>query len=129
MSKSLRLLFVASVILNVLFAGVFVGHLPQRSDGSRSRQQRIEHFIASLPASAREPFREKLKENEPTRNRIREGRKEAIAILGAEPFDENTYDRQIGQIPCPADPGHGEACRHTGEQQALFPGPALLPAV
>jgi uncharacterized membrane protein len=98
MNKALKLAFVASIVLNVLLIGVFAGQLPRRFDRTPSRQQRMENFIKTLSDSAQARFREKMKNGDPIRNELRQARSQAIAILGAESFDENAYDRQVSRI-------------------------------
>ena len=56
MSKAIRLLFVASLVLNVLLLGVLLGRLPR--EVGFGRQQRLEQTLKNLP--------------EPTQNRLRE---------------------------------------------------------
>jgi uncharacterized membrane protein len=98
MNKALKLVFVASMILNVLFVGVFAGQLPHRFDRGTSRHQRMENFIEALPESVQARFRETMKDGDPLRSQIRAARNEAIRALAAEPFDESAYDRQVQKI-------------------------------
>jgi len=98
MNKTLKLAFIASIVVNVLLAGVLLGQLPRRFDKSSSRQQRIEATLQKLPESVRARFRATLEQSAPIREQIRAARTEAIQILMAEPFDETAYDRQVKKI-------------------------------
>lgn len=102
MNTKLKLAFLASILANVLLAGVFLGELPRRFDGGSSRQQQMDKALQDFPAPMQARFREKIdhmrKDVEPIRDRMREAREAAIRILIAEPFDEGAYDRQIDTI-------------------------------
>jgi uncharacterized membrane protein len=102
MNRSLKLVFLASIILNVLFVGVLAGLLPHGFDRSSSRQQRMENAIKTLPEPVQSRFRGEMeqtrKQVEPIRNQIEEARNETIRILTTEPFDEAAYERQVNKI-------------------------------
>jgi uncharacterized membrane protein len=102
MSKKLKIVVLASIILNVLLIGVVLGHLPRRLDADSSREERIEKALKKLPDPARSRLREKIDRlratAEPTRDQIREARSEVIRILVAEPFDEAAYDTEVNRM-------------------------------
>jgi uncharacterized membrane protein len=102
MNKPLKATLLASIILNVLFVGVFLGQLPNRFATGSFFRQRMETAINDLPEPARSRFRQKMeqtrKEVEPIRDQIQEARNEAIRVFVAEPFDETAYDRQVSKI-------------------------------
>jgi uncharacterized membrane protein len=98
MNKTPKLIFLASIVLNVLFIGVFAGQLPRRLDEPVTRKQRMEILIEKLPEGVQARFRKNMKDAEPIRNQLRDARNEALDILAAEGFDEDAYDRQVAQI-------------------------------
>ena len=100
MSKTVKLVFLASLVLNVLLVGVLLGRLP--GDVGFGRQQRLEQALKDLPEPTRTRFREKFKQlraaGDPLRDQIRLAREETLNILTADPFDEAAYDRHVSQI-------------------------------
>jgi len=102
MNKKIKFAFLASIVINVVLAGVLVGQWSHRFDRRPSREERTERALEKLPEPYRSQLREKMerlrKEIEPLRDEMREARNEAIRTLVAEPFDESAYDRQIERI-------------------------------
>ena len=102
MSKKLRLVFLASLVLNILLLGVLLGRVPLGFEGPPSRQQRMEQGLKKLPEPAQSRIREKFQNiraaGDPVRGQLDEARAEALRILGTEPFDEAAYDQQIKKI-------------------------------
>jgi uncharacterized membrane protein len=102
MSKTLRLVFLASLVLNVIFLGVIVGHLPRSLDGASSRRQQMEQALQNLPDPIEARFREKFQQiraaGDPVRKQMDAARDEALRLLSTEPFDEAAYDRQVRKI-------------------------------
>ena len=100
MSKTVKLVFLASLVLNVLLVGVLLGRLPR--DVGFGRQQRLEQALKDLPEPTQTRFREKFKQmraaGDPQRDQIRVAREETLRILSADPFDEAAYDRHVSQI-------------------------------
>ncbi len=102
MTRKVKLIFLASLVLNIVLLGVILGHVP-RSFGERpSRQERMEQGLRKLPAPVQALFREKFAQvrtaGDPARQQMEEARAEALRLLAAEPFDEAAYDRQINKI-------------------------------
>jgi uncharacterized membrane protein len=102
MTKRVKLVFLASLVLNLLLLGIIVGHLPRGSDARPTRPQRMEEALKKLPEPAQSRLREKFSEiraaAEPLRQQGDDARAEAIRLLGADPFDENAYNRQMRKI-------------------------------
>ena len=100
MSKAVKLVFLASLVLNVVFVGVLLGRLPR--DVGFGGQQRMEQALKDLPEPTQTRFREKFKvmraASDPQRDQIRVAREETLRILSADPFDEAAYDRHVSQI-------------------------------
>ena len=100
MSKTVKLVFLVSLVLNILLVGVLLGRLPR--DVGFNRQQRLEQALKDLPEPTQTRFREKFKQmraaGDPLRDQIRLAREETLRILSADPFDEAAYDRHVSQI-------------------------------
>src|SRR5205809_7914863 len=62
MSKTLRLVFLASLVLNIILLGVIVGHLPRSLNGAPSRRQQMEQALQNLPDPIEARFREKFQQ-------------------------------------------------------------------
>jgi uncharacterized membrane protein len=102
MSKTLRLVFLASLVLNVILLGVIVGHVPRSLQGGPTRQQRMEQALQKLPDPVEAKFREKFQQiraaGDAQRQQMDAARDEALRLLSADPFDEAAYDRQVRKI-------------------------------
>jgi uncharacterized membrane protein len=102
MNRTLKLLFLVSIILNVLLVGILLGQLPRRLERGSFREQRIEQSLRDLPQPMQTRLREKFKQmraaGDPLRDQLRAAREETLGILSAEPFDEAAYDRQVSKI-------------------------------
>jgi uncharacterized membrane protein len=100
MSKALRLVLLASLVLNIVLVGAFLGRLT--GEESRSFRQRTEAELKKLAEPAQSRIREQFQKiraaGDPLRKKLDEARAEALRIFAAEPFDEVAYDRQIQKI-------------------------------
>ena len=102
MSKKLKIAFLASLFLNVVLIGVFLGQSPRHFDRGARREQRLDQALEGLPAEAQARLREKMaairSAAQPLFERIRTAQDEAARALAAEPFDEAAYNRKIVEI-------------------------------
>lgn len=102
MSKSLKLVFLASLVLNLLLFGVLLGRMPYGFGAQPSRQQRMDQALKNLPEPVQTRFRERLAQiraaGDPLRKRMDAARQEVLRIMSADNFDEAAYDRQIEQL-------------------------------
>jgi uncharacterized membrane protein len=102
MNKTLKVLFLVSLILNVLLVGVLMGQLPRRLERGSFREQRMEQALRDLPQPMQTRLREKFKQmraaSDPLRDQLRVAREQTLSTLSAEPFDEAAYDRQVSKI-------------------------------
>jgi uncharacterized membrane protein len=102
MNKTLKLLFLVSLILNVLLVGVLMGQLPRRLERGSFREQRMEQALRDLPQPMQSRLREKFNQmraaGDPLRDQLRAAREETLGILSADPFEEAAYDRQVSTI-------------------------------
>jgi len=102
MTKTVKLVFLASLTLNLLLLGVILGRVPSAFESGSRRAQRIEQALKNVPEPARARIREKFAQirasGDPLREQMDRERAEALRLLGAEPFDEAAYDRQVSKI-------------------------------
>ena len=103
MTKAVKLTFLASLVLNLLLLGVVLGRVPRSMETTPpTRQQRMEEGLKKLPEPTQSRFREKFAQirasADPLRKQVDEARAETLRLLGAEPFDEAAYDRQVKKI-------------------------------
>ena len=101
MKRSLKLFVIASVLLNLLLAGVVAGYASRQmfDDNRSANQQRV---AAALPEQQRELFLTAMKQveaqNKPLRAQLAKARKESLRLLRAEPFDRAAYMTQVERI-------------------------------
>jgi len=102
MTKRVKIVFLASLVLNLLLLGIILGHAPRGLDARPTRQQRMEEALKKLPEPAQSRLREKFTQiraaADPLRHQSDQARAEAIRLLRAEPFDEAAYDREVSKI-------------------------------
>jgi uncharacterized membrane protein len=100
MKNKLRIAFLASIILNVLLAGVIFGRLPQQLQEGSAQRGRFRAEVEKLPEPARSRFREKIEDFRKSglRDQIRATREETIRLLRADRFDQEAYDRQVRKM-------------------------------
>jgi uncharacterized membrane protein len=102
MSKTAKLVFLASLILNIMFLGVVLGHVPRSFSGTPSRQERMEQGLKKLPEPAQSHIRAIFARiraaGDPVRDQIEASRTEALRLLAAEHFDEVAYDREVAKF-------------------------------
>jgi uncharacterized membrane protein len=103
MTKTIKLAFLASFVLNLLLLGVILGQLPRGLEATPpTRQQRMEEGLKKLPEPTQSRFREKFAQiratSDPLRQQIDDARAETLRLLSADTFDEAAYDRQVSKI-------------------------------
>ncbi|HEX2228483.1 MAG TPA: periplasmic heavy metal sensor [Candidatus Binatia bacterium] len=102
MTKTVKIVFLASLVLNLLLLGVIVGQVPRSLDARPTRQQQMEEALEKLPEPAQSRLREHFMQiraaGDPVRRQIEEARGEALQLLSAEPFDQHAYDDQVTKI-------------------------------
>ena len=100
MSKKVKILVVASVVLNVLLAGVIIGHMAQMGRWSGSKQDQA--LAAKLPPEKFKLFTEVMggarSECKQIRKQIRETREQTLNILTASEFDEQSFQREVDKL-------------------------------
>lgn len=102
MSKTFKIIFAASIILNILLAGVVIGTYSHDFKRKVSMRQDIDEALEEFPADKRalvtravESLRESTKE---TKKEIHEKRKEIVGILTAPEFDPALYDKKVAEL-------------------------------
>ncbi len=102
MSKTVKILFALSIILNILFAGVVIGTYSYGFKMKVSTHQDLEELIKEFPKDKQvlvtqsiESLREKTKA---TKKEIRVKRKEIVEVLSAPEFDPALYDRKVAEL-------------------------------
>src|SRR6266545_5550114 len=102
MTKTVKLVFLASLVLNLLLLGVILGRVPGAFESVLPREQRMEQALKKLPEPAQTHLRDKFAQiraaGAPLREQMDQARAEALRLLGAEPFDEAAYDREVSKI-------------------------------
>jgi uncharacterized membrane protein len=102
MTKTAKLAFLASLVLNLLLLGVILGRVSGAGESGSPREQRMEQALKKLPEPTQTRLRQKFARiraaGDPLREQIDQARAEALRLLSADPFDEAAYDRQISKI-------------------------------
>ncbi|HTM10610.1 MAG TPA: periplasmic heavy metal sensor [Verrucomicrobiae bacterium] len=102
MNRTVKIVFVLSLIANVLLIGVLAGALPHRFGARASFRDRFRTDIEKLPEPARSRLRDNIERihraDAPLLAEIERARSEALRIISADPFDEAAYDRQVQKI-------------------------------
>jgi uncharacterized membrane protein len=102
MRQQTKLVFIASIVVNVLLLGFLVGQSPRRFDRGALRERRMEEVIKDLPAASQTRLRERFQQlratAEPLFREMRQIQDESARLLGVEPFDEAAFDGQQAKV-------------------------------
>ena len=102
MNRSIKIVFVTSLVLNILLIGVLLGQSPRRFERGALRQQRMDQALKGLPESTQKRLREKFQQLRaiagPLFEQVRKNEEEAVQLLGQKTFDESAYDHQVSKI-------------------------------
>ncbi|MFZ5875572.1 MAG: periplasmic heavy metal sensor [Nitrospirota bacterium] len=100
MSQKVKLLVVVSVVLNVLLAGVIIGHMTQMGRWAPFKDDRA--LATKLPPEKFKLFTEVMggarSECKQIRKQIRETRAQTLSILTASEFDEQSFQREVDKL-------------------------------
>ena len=102
MSTKIKVLTIASLLLNVLLIGVVIGDMSHRSDREPFWGRHRRELASRLPENKAELFRDTLErvhlDNKDVYKKIRESRRGAMKILTAPEFDEAAYRVNVDKI-------------------------------
>jgi uncharacterized membrane protein len=102
MNKTIKILIICSVLINILLIGVIFGHVSHRVTGKRFIRRQAPEFTVKLPADKKELFFETMKkvhlDNRDIHRKIRGEREKTISILTAPVFDETAYQTQVKKV-------------------------------
>lgn len=102
MSRKVKILVVASVVLNVLLAGVIIGSVAHQKMGRWSAFRHDRAMAAKLSPEKYRLFTEVMdgarSECKQIRRQIRETREETLGILTAPEFDEPSFQREVAKL-------------------------------
>jgi uncharacterized membrane protein len=102
MSKTIKILILASVILNILLIGVIIGNVSQRFFKEDSLRRTPPELTVKLPPEKEKLFSDTLGkvrlENREIRKQVREGRENIFSILTAPQFDEAAYESETKKL-------------------------------
>ena len=101
MSRSLKAFIAASVLLNLLLAGIVIGNAGRYAMGSRMRHT-LQEMAATLPEDKRAHFEETLqrvqKDTDALRQQLSDARKKAVNLLKAPSFNKEAYLAQMQEV-------------------------------
>ena len=102
MTKTIKLLILGSVVLNILLIGVIIGHVSYRLGWKESGRRHVPELAVKLPADKEELFLQTMKgvhlENRNVLRQIRDTRERALSVLTAPEFDEAAYQNEVVKL-------------------------------
>jgi uncharacterized membrane protein len=102
MSRNVKILIVASLVLNVLLAGVIIGNVFHRIGWRSASKHDARVLAAKLSPEKYKLFTEVMggarSECKQIRKHIRERREQALGILTAPEFDEQSFRREVDTL-------------------------------
>lgn len=102
MSKSIKILVIISVVINILLIGVIFGQVSHRLGRKDLFQKRVPEIAVKLPADKKALFFRTMervhRENRDIHKRIRETRERTLDILTAPEFDEDGYQTEAEKL-------------------------------
>ena len=102
MSKKLKILLSVSIILNILFIGMLIGHFSQRFSMQRFMKGDVIETIKSLPQDKQELVFNTIKqvkiETKGRREQIQKNRIEILETLTAPEFNPELFDKQVKEL-------------------------------
>lgn len=96
MSKSMKSFVALSVLLNIVLAGVIIGHMGQHMVSAVNyRHKSIEEMSGLLPEDKREHFESAMHKVEDEageqRQQLSDSHKQMVHLLEADPFDKDSF--------------------------------------
>jgi len=102
MSRNIKIVLTASIILNVLFLGILIGLFSDDFKKHKNMRSQMHSSIDKLPKEkaklVKKTMRSLHKETKKTRKQVRKTRKNINNIISAPEFDESAYDAEIKNL-------------------------------
>jgi uncharacterized membrane protein len=102
MSRKIKILILASLLLNILLSGIIIGDVSHRLGRDRFDRKHGPEFAGQLPEDKKKLFFEAMEkirlENKDIYKQMRETRGKSISILIAPEFDAKAYQREIEKL-------------------------------
>jgi uncharacterized membrane protein len=102
MSKGLKVIFVTSIVLNVLFIGVSIGHFSKRAAIRGMMKADVVETIGHLPEDKQELILSSMKklrsETRRTKMKADKTREELIDTLSAEEFNPERFENEAREL-------------------------------
>jgi len=102
MSKGLKIILAASVLLNVLLLGILIGTFSHTFVGRMEKGKRALMFLKDLPPEKRdmviETMKEMKEESRETRREMKKKRDEVLDVFSAPEFDAELFDRKVAEM-------------------------------
>jgi len=102
MSKTIKILIISSLILNVLFIGIIIGSMSDRLFRKDFPRRHPPELRVKLPPDKEKLFsytmEKAFRENDDIRKQMDEARERVLSILSAPEFDEATYQAETAKL-------------------------------
>lgn len=102
MSSKIKFIFIVSLILNFLFAGLLIGHYSKSYMNKHGKDAKFTEFAEKLPDEKREFVLDRMstirEENRELKDRIREVKEELRDIIRTHEFNEQLYDQKVSEM-------------------------------
>jgi uncharacterized membrane protein len=97
MSRARKLL-VVSLLVNILFLGIFAGHILHRFSRPEATTPELSALSPEDRAAVREGLQHAFDEGRPLRAQLHKTFAAMGHIIASEPFDEAAYDAQVAKL-------------------------------
>ena len=102
MSKRIKIIFIVSILLNVLFIGIMIGHFSKRAAMRETMKADMKETIAHLPEEKQELILSAMKKlrgnTRGTKVKADRARKELVETLTAPQFDPERFDNEVEEM-------------------------------
>jgi uncharacterized membrane protein len=102
MSKTIRILIISSLILNVLLIGIIIGSMSDRLFRKDFPRRKPPELGLKLPPDKKKLFLDTMekvfRENDDIRKQMDEARERVLSILSAPEFDEAAYQVETAKL-------------------------------
>jgi uncharacterized membrane protein len=102
MSKTIKILILTSLVLNILLIGFIIGNVSHRLFRENPLRRKPPELAVRLPQEKEKLFFDTMKkvhvENRNIRKQIRNARERIFTILTAPQFDEASYDSEVKKL-------------------------------